>query len=97
MAGGTQSHLSDLPRRVEKVETHVDEQRRFNAQLTEGIWALKSMVEKSVGELSARIKIHDDRRAFWLKVAIGVMTAVALTLMGWIMKISYIVQTSKLP
>jgi len=94
----------DIPRRVENAERYIDEQRKFNAQLTEGLWALRVALEKGVvtmdaalEAMSARVKVHDERRGFWIKVWLAVVTAGAVGLLGWLMRISWMVQSSKLP
>jgi hypothetical protein len=102
--GGTAQHLVDVPRRIGVVEDHVKEQRELNMKLTEGLWALRTALEKGTATvdaaltaMSTRIQVHDDRRAFWLKVSLSVVSALALMLIVWLARISYIVQSNKLP
>jgi hypothetical protein len=95
--------LSDLPRRVGEIEKYIEEQRKFNAQLNESAWAIKmamekglNTMEKALGDINNRVKVHDDRRRFWIKVWGTIVGAMALIIIGWAMKISWMVQSNKL-
>lgn len=98
MAGGRQtSGFSSVPFRLEQVEDHVREQRELNAKLNEGLWALRATMEKGLGALSDRIKQHDESRDMWRKIVIAVLSALALGLVGFLLKISVMVQGARLP
>ncbi len=79
--------------RVEQLERQIAEYIASNKTLDMALTNLK----EAVTALDARIKVHDESRKFWGKIWLAVATAVALGLVGFLLKISYIVQSSRLP
>jgi hypothetical protein len=86
----------NIPWRVLSIERFADEQRELNAKINEGLWAIRSTMEKGFADLDSRIKVHDERKQIATKVVIGCLTAFAVALVGWLLNISRIVQSAKL-
>lgn len=78
-----------------------DDQHREDILGLEG--SLRGLAEKigtltnSVDALAVQVKTFSESRTWWLKVLSSVVGAGAFALIGWLIRISWFVQSSRLP
>lgn len=76
----------NVPYRLTLVETELE-------KITDSVNQLTAAVQT----LSVSIGKHDERRAFWNKVAVSVVAAVILGVVGFLLRLSWIVQLARSP
>jgi hypothetical protein len=84
---------AQLAWRMEVVERHLEKQDEAAERLVGKLDTINDLMT----DMNGRLKKHDESRAMWSKIYVGVATAIAIGLVGFLLKISYIVQSSKLP
>lgn len=82
--------------RIEKVEHLTEQLETEKTKLSESILMLGVKIENGLYQLSDKIKEFEGRRQFWNKILIGIVTAGAIALITQLLRISYVVQSSKL-
>lgn len=90
---GTDPHIIY---RLEKVEEQTEELGTLKNKLSESILMLGVRVENGLLQLSDKIREFENRRQFWNKILIGVLTAVAIAVVTQLLRISYVVQSNKI-
>ena len=86
-------HTLPVPIALEVIGEQFQEQATVNARLADGLDGIKAQLEK----LNGRLEKHDALRAILGKISLAVMTAIAIGAVGWLFRISYIVQAGRLP
>lgn len=100
MPGTSASGRDRLEARVavlERTEQHqaetIDEIKRGQAKLAGTVDTLDTTINTLVGKVDQLL----EKRKFWQKVQTGVLVGLCLLLFGFIAKISYIVQSARIP
>lgn len=81
--------------RLEKVENLTEQLETEKTKLSESILMLGVKIENGLFQLSDKIKEFESRRQFWNKILIGIITAGAIALITQLLRISYVVQSSR--
>lgn len=82
--------------RLEKIENQTEQLETEKIKLSESILMLGIKIENGLFQLSEKIKEFEGRRQFWNKILIGIVTAGAIALITQLLRISYVVQSSRL-
>ncbi len=82
--------------RLEKVENQAEELEIEKKKLSDSILMLGVKIENGLFQLSDKIKEFENRRQFWNKILIGILTAGALALITQLLRISYVVQSNRI-
>lgn len=86
-------HSLPVPTALEVIGDHFAEQAVFNAKLTEGLLG----IEKQLERMNVRLERHDRMREWLGKIGLAIATAIAIGLVGGLLKLSYMVQAARLP
>lgn len=82
---------------LERTEQHqaetIDEIKRGQAKLAGSV----DTIDTNLNALVAKVDQLLEKRRFWQKVQTGVLVGLCLLLFGFIARISYIVQSARLP
>lgn len=76
----------NVPYRLTLVETELE-------KITDSVNKLTAAVQT----LAVSIGKHDERRAFWNKVAVGVVSTAVLGVIGFLLRLSWFVQMARSP
>jgi t-SNARE complex subunit (syntaxin) len=88
---------AQLRRRITKLEEFRERTLELQADMKLELVEIRHSIEKGFEKMDSRIKVHDDSRATRWKILTTVLAAVAITLIGWLVKISFMVQGAKVP
>lgn len=98
------SELSNIPYRMDLLDEHVAEQRKLNAMVTEGLHALnvnlaalKSSLDHGIEKLTMRMEAHDKAKDRWRNWAMGIASTIAVALILFLARITWVTQAAKLP
>ncbi len=82
--------------RIEKLEDHSDELDKEKRRLSDAVLLLGIKLEAGLAELSNKIKHFEERKTFWNRILIGIITAGAIAIVTHLLRISYIVQANRI-
>ena len=82
-----------LPERVARLEWHHEQQKKEQAAMRSDL----SEVAKELRGVAESVRSLVERRRFFDKVVLACVTAAAIGLLGFLMRLSWWVQSAKLP
>jgi hypothetical protein len=92
--------LGTIPFRMEQVEAHVKEQRMLNEKVSEGLWAIRALLEKGIADMAARVDVHDKAKKkterYVHSIGAGLAVAVIMAVATFAIT-AYRVQSARLP
>jgi hypothetical protein len=96
-AGGTGGRLEARVSVLERTEQHtsdqIDEIKRSQGKMAVTVDTMDTTLTTLVGKVDELLA----KRKFWVKVTGSVLVSVLVALFGFLMKISFMVQSAKLP
>ncbi len=82
--------------RITNLEGDMQSVQNNERKLSDTLLIIGIKIETGLADLSNRIKVFEEKKTFWNKVLAGVLTGVGIIIIGFAMKLSYIVQSNKL-
>ncbi|HZE50662.1 MAG TPA: hypothetical protein VE074_13925 [Jatrophihabitantaceae bacterium] len=89
--------MSTVPYRLDQVEEHVRQQRELNMKINEGLYALNHSLALGIATLTTRMEAHDKAKDRWRAMVMTVASGVALALILFLAKVTWMMQSAKLP
>lgn len=86
---------NNISYRLSKVEEQAEELEVEKRKLSDAVLLLGIQIQSGLAELSARIKHFEERKTFWNRVLIGIISAGAIAIISHLLHLSYIVQTNR--
>lgn len=82
--------------RLDKLEDDSRDLKINTNKCSEAILMLGVKLENSVNIVSEKLKEFQDRRNFWSKILIGLVTTGIIALVTQLLRISYVVQSNRI-
>ncbi len=97
MAVRPTSEMSTVPYRLDLIDDHVKQQRELNGKLVEGLHALKMSLDHGIAVLSMRMEAHDKAKDRWRNWAMGIAASIAVALIIFLARVTWMMQSARLP